>query len=352
MHNDYLQTQILLNDDELQGSSESTIRGKIIFTPQIDLSVEELGYQIILKASNLYLNRIIPLQKEVFFRNKVMKAGKDYSYEVEFTPHFSKSFSSKNLKLQPAIQTIVNLQTKSYLHVRNDYLKKMKLSTLTDTTELLWESENFSIWNAKRKYLIENEDHQVNNKNLRSWIYFFISAIISTLIIAPIQEIFEFQILPIVIFFLFGLIVFPQLYKNYILKSIGINVQQINENQFGIFLDLTKNWKLIQRVKAEYGSFGNFRFHNTHEEVPYGIDFYISPPIEKSKIKYVEENILDFQEVKYDFIFDLPKGNIPVTFDHPDASSYWEFKITVYFFLGLKSEFIKEIKVKHIPFQE
>ena len=148
---------------------------------------------------------------------------------------------------------------------------------------------------------------------------------------------------------LFSIFIVPQLYKEYILHSIGIVTKQVGTNQFGIFLDLTKNWKRIQSVKAEYGAFGNIIFHDSQKEVPYVIDLYISPPIEKSKIKMGKENILDFPEVNYDFIFDFPKGNIPVTFDHPRVSFYWEFKITVYFFLGLKSEFVKEIKVTKEP---
>lgn len=349
MQNDYLHTQILIHDDDIQDSSKLSIAGKIIFTPQVDLSVEELGYQVILEAENLYLNRIIPLQKGVFFRNKVMRKGKDYSYDFEFIPHFSSSYYSKKFKLKSAIQTVVNLQTKSYLKIRNDYLKNNRLTTLTDTTQLLWEEHFFSLENLNRNYLIEEQEYYLTNSNLKPWGFFIFSAILASFLIPNLRIANWAQILAIWLTALFLVIIVPQLYKQYILKRIGIKTQQVNENQFGIFLDLTKNWKQVQKVKAEYGSFGNILLGRQHEDIPFGIDFYISPPIEKSKIKYVEENILDFQEVKYDFIFDLPQGNIPVTFDHPKVSSYWEFKITVYFLLGLKSEFIREIKVTQIP---
>ena len=349
MQNDYLDTQILFHEDDHQNSSKLSISGKINFTPKIDLSVEELGYQVVLIAKNIYLSRDISLQKKIFFRNKVLKSGENYSYDIEFTPNFTSHFNSKNLKLESSIQTIVNLQTSSYLEIRNDYLEKKKLNILTDTNQLLWSSKKFSLVNAKRNYLIEEESHNVSNRYLRPWVYFIVSSIIAAFIISPFQLFLSYYVLPICLALLFSIFVVPQLYKENILKSIGINISQINENQFSIFLDVTKNWQWVQSIKAEYGVFGNVLFSGTHEKVPYGIDFFISPSIKKSKIKPVEENVLDFQEVNYDFTFDFPQGNLPTTFDHPNVSSYWEFKITVYFFLGLKSEFVKEIKVAQKP---
>lgn len=349
MQNDYLDTLILFHEDDLQDSSKLSISGKITFTPKIDLSVEELGYQVVLTAKNNYLSRDISLQTKIFFRNKIMKKGKDYSYDIQFNPTFSLPFNSQNLNLESSIQTIVKLQTSSYLKVRNDYLEKKKLNILTDTNQLLWSSKKFSLVNAKGNYLIEEESHTVTNRNFLPWVYFIISSIIAAFIISPFQLFHSYYVLPICLALLFSIFVLPQLYKEYILKSIGINITQINANQFSIFLDVTKNWQQVQSVKAEYGVFGNILFSGTHEEVPYGIDFFISPSIKKSKIKPVEESVLDFQEVNYDFTFDFPKRNLPITFEHPNVSSYWEFKITVNFFLGLKSEFIREIKVKQVP---
>ncbi|MFK8004792.1 MAG: hypothetical protein AB8H03_00410 [Saprospiraceae bacterium] len=348
MQNDYLDTQILFHEDDLQNSL-GTISGQLIFTPKIDLNVEELGYQVVLIAKNIYLSRDISLQQKILFRNKTMKKGKDYSYDFELTPIFSFPFNSKNLEIEPSIQTIVNLQTSSYLAIRNDYLEKKKLSILTDTNQLLWSNKKISLMNAKGNYLIEEESHNLTNRYLRPWIYFIISSIIAVFISYPLQIFFGNYLLPICLIFLFSIFVVPQLYKEYILKSIGINITQINENQFTIFLDVTKNWQWVQSIKTEYGIFGNILFAGTHENVPYGIDLFISPAIKKSKIKPVEENVLDFQEVNYDFVFNFPKRNLPATFDHPNISTYWEFKITVYFILGLKSEFVKEIKVKRVP---
>ena len=76
MQNDYLDTQIIFHEEDLQVSLGTTISGKLIFTPKIDLSVEELGYQIVILAKNKYLTREIPLNKTIIFRNKIFKKGR------------------------------------------------------------------------------------------------------------------------------------------------------------------------------------------------------------------------------------------------------------------------------------
>jgi len=349
MPSDYLNTQILLYEDDFQKSSGTTISGKIIYSPKIDLSVEELGYQLIIIAKNKYRTNEIPVSKEIFFRNKILKKGKDYSYDFEFTPLLSSSFHSKNLTLEPYIESIVKLQTSDYLKIRKDYLEKKRLTTLVDTNEILWSKKQFSQENIERNLVIEEQNYHASNEYKKPWIYFIISSFISTVIISSFNLANGNQILALILTSLFLIFIAPQLYKRHILNSLGIDTKQLGENQFGIFLDLTKNWKRIQSVKAEYGIFSSLIFSDAHEEVPYGVDLYISPPIEKSKIKIEKADILDFPEVKYDFIFDFPKNNFPSTFENDSISFYWEFKITVYFFLGLKSEFVKEIKVKQVP---
>lgn len=351
MQNDYLDTQILFHEDDPQNLSGTTVSGKIIFTPKIDLSIEELGYQVVIIAKNKYYNYTndILLDRKIIFRNKVLKKEENYSYDIEFKSDFSTTFRSENLKLESNIQTIVKLQTSNYLKIRNDYLKKNNLSTFTDTNQLLGSNKTFSLDRSKKNYVIQEKNYNAPNEYQRPWIYFLISSIISVIIIFSLDLSNRNQTLALVLTILFSIFIAPQLYKEYILHSIEINTKQLGENQFGIFLDLTKTWKRIQSVKAEYGIFGSILFEDVQKDMPYEFDMYISPPIEKFKIEMKKYNVLDFPEVNYDFIFDFPKKNLPATFENDSVSFYWEFKITVYFFLGLKSEFVKEIKVKQIP---
>lgn len=351
MQTDYLDTQILLHDDDHLKSSRSSILGQIIFTPKRNLRIEELGYQVVIIAKNKYYNytQIIPTEKKIIFRNKVMKKGKNYSYEIEFTPAFSTSFTSKDISLKSSIQTIVKLQTSSYLKVRKDYLDKNNLSTFTDTNQLLWSKKRFSLDPSIRNYVVEEKEYFARNEYQRPWIYFLAGTIISIIVTTNLNISNKNQIFLIVVAFLFSIFIIPQLYKEYILRNIVIKTKQVGKNQFGIFLDLSKTWKRIRSVKTIYGIFGTIYFDEAKHREPYNFDIYMSPPIEKSKINSHKEDILDFPEVNYDFIFDFPKENLPTTFKNNSILFYWEFKITVYFFLGIKSEFIKEIKVRQEP---
>ena len=59
-----------------------------------------------------------------------------------------------------------------------------------------------------------------------------------------------------------------------------------------------------------------------------------------------KSDILDFPEITYNFILDFPKRNIPTSFSIYDLKIYWKINITVYFFGGLSSTFVKNISVK------
>lgn len=63
MQNDYLDTQILLHEEELQTSLRTTISGKLTFTAKIDFSIEEPDYQAVIIAKNKYSTKEIPLNK-------------------------------------------------------------------------------------------------------------------------------------------------------------------------------------------------------------------------------------------------------------------------------------------------
>ncbi|MFK7773711.1 MAG: hypothetical protein AB8F94_16290 [Saprospiraceae bacterium] len=347
MRNGYLDTQILLNKDDLQVSLGKSISGQIIFIPKIDLSVQELGYRTIIVTTNKHFAREIPLHKEVFFRNKKMKKGSTYKYDITFEPDFPSTLISEDLEIDCYVQSIVNLQTDSYLQVRNDFLNKKKLTVDTNTNRLLWYKRKFAINHSKVNYVIEEENHDLGDTNYRPWIYFLLGSIFTFIFISIFGSIYKFQIVGVSLSCLFLIFIAPQLYKEHILNSIEVVVKQHGKSQFGIFLNLTQTWNRIRSVKVGYGVFAENLTSSESGEFVYNYDLHKSKikTREKYNIQKNTDEILDFPEITYDFIFDFPKENIPPTFNHSYLKTYWEFKVTVFYIFWLKSEFTKKIKV-------
>jgi hypothetical protein len=115
-----------------------------------------------------------------------------------------------------------------------------------------------------------------------------------------------------------------------------------------VLLDLARNFKRIQKVSVNYEVFEEVKDRSKDNIVVHKSKIYDSSSIEKHKVTMATDksDILDYPEISYDFIFDLPTENIPTSIILYDLKLYWKINITVYFLGGFTSTFVKNIDVK------
>ena len=348
MQNDYLDTQILFHQDDHVFFPGANISGQIIFTPKIDLKIQEIGYQVVM----IVKGHIIPSSKtytqQIFLRNKTLKKGQNYNYNFRFIVPEQSTYDGKNIDITWEIESIANLQTDSYLKVRNDYLKRNNLLRHHDTNTLLWNKSVFEILESDQPYTVELKNETIENSPILAGVFFAGG----TFAIAWLSAFFElnnqFEIVSATAGILFITFLVPYLYKNNILNSINVNTKPLGDNQFIVLLDLARNFKRIQKVSVNYEVFEEVKDRSKDNIVVHKSKIYDSSSIEKHKVTMATDksDILDYPEISYDFIFDLPTENIPTSITLYDLKLYWKINITVYFLGGFTSTFVKNIDVK------
>lgn len=349
MQNDYLDTQIILNDDDLRVLPDTEISGQIIFTPKINLAVAELGYQVILELSGNIKSKNIILHSQIFFRNKQLKKGKNYNYNINFKVSQPCSYTGRNVSITWKVASTIELNTRSYLQLRNDYLEKNNLTHFhsINPNDLISEHEIIKVSESKFPYAVDLKSEVIKMSPI--WeisIFAGVTFVVAVLVdFLDLQN--QFKVVSITAILLFLMTLLPYLYKRNILNSIKVDTKPHGKNQFVVCLDVTRNWKRIQKIAVDYEVTEKVTDRRDQDsKTNYKSKIYSSPPIEKHKIKMDKSDILDFPEITYDFVFDFPKRNIPTSYSNYDLNIYWKINITVYFFGGLSSTFVKNITVK------
>ncbi|MFK8009529.1 MAG: hypothetical protein AB8H03_24420, partial [Saprospiraceae bacterium] len=126
MQNDYLDTQILLPEDNLKILPGTTVSGQINFIPKLDLTVARLGFQVIMQLDGKLIQNSKNITHVIFLKNKKLRKDNLYAYDIKFNIFFPSSYSGKNANIIFKVETLVELNTRSYLHIRNEYLRKHK----------------------------------------------------------------------------------------------------------------------------------------------------------------------------------------------------------------------------------
>lgn len=345
MQNDYLNTEIILESDNNQLLVGETRKGKIFFTPKMNLFVNSLGYQFVMEARGNMRNIDNSVIKKTLIRNKKLIKGKTYQFEIKIKGE-TPSFQGENISLNWTLQSFINLRSDYFLKIRNKELKKRGMTHFYDLPkDLLVESLRINMLESNLLYQVRNTERELETSSILSWTILLGGMALSFLILSK----FEVDNLLSTWLGCFSALLFftviPYYFKTGILESMNVNTSFLGNNQFAVVLGLSKNIKNIKKVKVSYSVIENVRDRRGDGNVIRTKVIYKSPLQEKSQISQNSDMILDFPDLAYDFIFDFPDKNIPTMMLPNDLEIEWKVDIKVYFVLGLRSKFTKLIDV-------
>lgn len=346
MQNDYLNTDIILENDNYQLTVGETRQGKIFFTPKMDFFVVSIGYQLVLQTTGNVREHDNVVFEKTLIRNKKIIKGKTYQYDLEIKGHSPSSYQGDNVELKWKLESFVNLRTDHYLKVRNSYLKKTGKSHFHNTPkDLLVKSLPINMLESELLYQVRNTERELSTSSILSWTILLGGMALSFLILNKIQPQNLLSIWLACFSALLFFTVIPYYFKTGILKSMNVNTSFLGNNQFAVVLGLSKNIKSIKKVKVSYSVVESVKDTRQDSEIIRTEEIYKSPIQEKSQISHNSDMILDFPDLAYDFVFDFPDKNIPTMLLPKNLEIEWKVDIVVYFSLGLRSTFTKLIDV-------
>ena len=351
MENDFIKTEILLEKQDLSLIVGERLRGKVIFQPKTDLFVEVGGMQLIFEGHSKYQERNNIIIEEKLIRNKKLLKGKTYQFPIEIEGMLPITYHGENMNIEWKLKSFFELRPNYYLKLRNAYLKKRGLSHglhSTSSDQLLSYAVPITMLGPKSPYQVKNYEKELHASSVLPMAIFAGGMIGSFFIIDQLVEDNSMWIFlgTLVVLFIFTL--FPYLLKESILKSVNVNTTFLGDNNFAVILGLSKNIKNIKKVKVHYTITEKVKEKHGDSDISYKKKIFQSEIIEKSHISHHSDSILDFPDLAYDFIFDLPDKKIPVALSSiRDLRFEWKMNIQVYFALGLKSTFTKQIFVEY-----
>lgn len=342
MQNDYLDTEIVFQDEDKPLFVGESRTGRITFRPKVDLYVDSLGANFFLDARGSSRPYKTTVSKKTFIRNKKIIAGEKYQFDIEIKGESPVSYLGKNIELKWKFETDLDLRTDSYLMVRNSYLKKYGLTYNSSTKHILNETKEIQVSKLEQSIRVENVSRELETSNIWTWAIFFILSAGSIFLCTYLQVVNSIFVWLVFEALLFLLLIVPSWYKLNILDAIKVNTTFLGNNQFAVILELSKNVKNIKKVGVNYFIVEEVTDDRGTSVVIRKHKFVKSPTIEKHQLSQGSDKILDYPELAYDFIFDFPEQIIPTSM-LGNLKFHWQINITVYFPFGLKSTFVKKI---------
>ncbi len=333
MQNDFLDTQIIIEDGNYELEVGEIRKGIIVITPKENLDVYQFGFQLIMEGRGRTSVITKVASKKTLISNQTLLKGEEYRLDIEIIGALPGSYHGKNIKFNWKVKTFIELQDSSYKHLRKELVKGFKLLSAFNPDKFLSKEFDLTIIQSSQPYAVLNQPQSLKSSSWVPWLIFILGTIIPFFILHKMEHSSTYLIIGSISFLLFIMFVIPHYYKMNIIGQIGFNVENMEEDSFLMSFNFSKNNKRIRKFEVNYivvekvvDDRGTSSSTHTHT-------FYRSGKQEKRHPSKTE-----------DFIFKFPEYEVPPSFETGDFQIYWEAEIKIQLDIGLSSNFSQIIE--------
>lgn len=339
MQNDFLETQIIIEDGNYQLEVGEIRKGEIIIRPKENLDIYQFGFELIMEGRGRTSVITKVASKKKLLGKKTLLKGEEYQFDIEIIGALPGSYYGKNIKFNWKVKTYIALQNSSYQELRKELIKGFKLQSAFNPDKFLSEEFDLTINQSSQPFTVINKPQPLKSSGCFHWVIFILGTFIPFLILHKQNHPSTFLIAGCISFTIFILFILPHYYKKSVIGQIDFNVENMEDDSFLMSFNFTKNNKRIKKVDVHYLVVEKVIDNRGTSSTTHKHTIYKSENQQKKHPSKTE-----------DFIFKFPEKNIPPTFYSRNIKFYWEAKIKIQLDIGLTSNFshIIETNIKDI----
>lgn len=335
MENDFLNTQINFKDDDNELYIGEVREGRIILSPLKDINVQTLGYQVLMEGRGRTSVIKKTQTKKILVEDQTLYAGETYEFDIEVAGVLPGSYKGKSIQFTWRVATYVELGESSYGEIRNALIKNFKLFKAFNPNQVLAEEREVFLYQEPQPYYIVPTKDNLKISGCIEWVVLIIGTILGIILMENYPSKNLNFVVSIIIGLLFMITVGTWLYKRKIIGNIISEVGNLEEDQFMVLVNLSKNWKNIKELQCHFQITEKVVDRRGTSNYTYSANIYSST---------LKKKLRPNRNPK--FVFDFPDKNLPASFQEGDVSFIWEIKINAILNFGFNHVFTQQVTVK------